>query len=80
MVATIDELEKSGLVERRPHPTDRRAHALHVTDKGRETLARGRKLARHAQEELLAPLSAREREQLHDLLLRLALASKQVTR
>lgn len=75
MVATIDELEKRGLVERRAHPTDRRAHALHVTDEGRETLARGRKLARHAQEELLAPLSADERRQLHDLLLRLALAS-----
>jgi DNA-binding MarR family transcriptional regulator len=80
MVATIDELEQRGLVERRPHPTDRRAHALHVTDKGRETLASGRKLARHAQEELLAPLSANERQQLHDLLLRLALASKHITR
>ena len=68
MVATIDELEKRGLVERR-------AHALHVTENGHETLARGRKLARHAQEELLAPLSADERRQLHDLLLRLAVAS-----
>jgi len=75
MVATIDELEKRGLVERRAHPTDRRAHALHVTENGHETLARGRKLARHAQEELLAPLSADERRQLHDLLLRLAVAS-----
>jgi DNA-binding MarR family transcriptional regulator len=76
MVATIDELEKRGLVERRAHPTDRRAHALHVTELGRETLAQGRKLARQAQEELLAPLSADERRQLHDLLLRLVLASQ----
>jgi DNA-binding MarR family transcriptional regulator len=75
MVSTIDELEARGLVERRRHPTDRRAHALHVTDKGRETLARGREIARSAQEELLAPLNEEERAQLHSLLLRLALAS-----
>jgi DNA-binding MarR family transcriptional regulator len=73
MVATVDELEAKGLVERRRHPTDRRAHALHVTAAGRETLARGRELARQAQEELLAPLSSEEREQLHGLLLRIAL-------
>jgi DNA-binding MarR family transcriptional regulator len=74
MVSTIDELEAAGLVERHRHPSDRRAHALHVTDRGRETLAAGRKLARAAQDELLAPLDAAEREQLHALLLRLAVA------
>lgn len=78
MVSTIDELEAKGLVERRRHPTDRRAHALHVTDSGRATLMRGRELARAAQEELLAPLSPEEREQLHELLLRLALATRHV--
>jgi DNA-binding MarR family transcriptional regulator len=72
MVATIDELEAAGLVERRRNPRDRRAHALHITSQGRRTLAEGRKIARRAQEELLAPLSAEEREQLHALLLRLA--------
>jgi DNA-binding MarR family transcriptional regulator len=76
MVSTIDELEARGLVERRRHPSDRRAHALHVTELGRTTLAQGRKLAAQAQEDLLAPLNDDERKQLHDLLLRLALASK----
>ena len=75
MVATIDELEKRGLVERRRNPVDRRAHALHVTDSGHETLARGRELARTAQDELLAPLDAGQREQLHELLLALAVAA-----
>ena len=75
MVATIDELESRGLVERRPHPSDRRAHALHLTDEGREVLACGRRLAGGAQEDLLAPLDAEQRKTLHDLLLRLALAS-----
>lgn len=72
MVATIDELEAQGLVQRRRHPTDRRAYALHMTDAGRETLTRGRELAGHAQDELLAGLNADERAQLHALLLRLA--------
>jgi DNA-binding MarR family transcriptional regulator len=78
MVSTIDELETKGLAERRRHPSDRRAHALHITAKGRQTLTRGRKLARLAQDQLLAPLSPEEREQLHQLLLRLALATRDV--
>ncbi len=72
MVATIDELESRGLVERRRHPTDRRAHALHVTGRGRTVLERGRELAAQAQDELLAPLTTAERKQLHELLLRVA--------
>jgi DNA-binding MarR family transcriptional regulator len=75
MVSTIDDLEAAGMVERRQHPSDRRAHALHLTDDGRATLAQGRQLARQAQEDLLTPLDPGERKQLHDLLLRLALAS-----
>jgi DNA-binding MarR family transcriptional regulator len=72
MVATIDELEAIGLVERQRHPSDRRAHALHVTPQGREVLSRGRKLAAEAQEELLSGLSAEERAELHRLLLTIA--------
>jgi DNA-binding MarR family transcriptional regulator len=79
MVSTIDELESKGLVERRRHPSDRRAYQLHITDVGYETLARGRELAREAQEELLAPLSPDEREQLRELLLKLAIASQALT-
>lgn len=72
MVGTIDELESLGLVERRPNPSDRRAHALYLTDAGRRTLSAGRQRAKRAQDELLAPLSAPERAQLHALLLKLA--------
>lgn len=32
----IDRLEKTGLVERRPHPRDRRAYQIHLTARGRE--------------------------------------------
>ena len=76
MVSTVDDLEAAGLVERRRHPSDRRAHAIHITERGRETLGRGRQLARSAQDDLLAPLSAAERKQLHELLLRLVIATK----
>jgi DNA-binding MarR family transcriptional regulator len=72
MVSTIDELEAKGLVERQRHPSDRRAHALHITATGRETLTQGRRLAGQAQEELLAELSSEEREELHRLLLKVA--------
>jgi DNA-binding MarR family transcriptional regulator len=78
VVATVDELETKGLVERHRHPTDRRAHALHLTKAGRETLVRGRKLASEAHKHLLAPLTNEEQAQLHELLLRLAIASRDV--
>lgn len=77
MVGTIDELEAMGLVERRRHPTDRRAHALHLTELGRTTLKQGRALAREAQDELLGPLTQDERKQLHELLLRVALGLRE---
>lgn len=32
----IDRLEKLGLVERRPHPHDRRAYKIHLTDRGKD--------------------------------------------
>lgn len=75
MVSTIDDLERKGLVERRDHPSDRRAYALHVTDAGRETLYRGREVVQAVQDELLAPLDEAEREQLRSMLLRLVAAA-----
>src|SRR4051794_2079185 len=45
MVAFIDELEQRGLLERRPHPTDRRIRALHLTAAGSELLGRAIEVA-----------------------------------
>ena len=36
LVRLIDRLCEQGLVERRPHPRDRRANRLYLTDKGRD--------------------------------------------
>lgn len=68
MVALVDELEQRGLVERRPHPTDRRVRALYLTEKGRETLTRGREIAREHEKELTRGMAAADRKRLTELL------------
>jgi DNA-binding MarR family transcriptional regulator len=72
MVAAIDELEAAGLAERRPHPGDRRARSIFLTDSGMQTLERVRQLVGEMQKELFAPLDAQERATLHGLLRKLA--------
>ena len=61
MVGLIDELESSGLVERRRHPADRRANALYLTDRGKQALLQADRLAEKLDEELLAPIPEQER-------------------
>lgn len=68
MVALVDELEREGLVERRPHPSDRRIRALYLTDEGRDLLARGRKIAKQHEADLTRGMSAADRRLLTQLL------------
>jgi DNA-binding MarR family transcriptional regulator len=68
MVAFIDALQERGLLERRPHPSDRRAHALYLTPAGRKLLAKAMALASRFESELCAGLSAGERDTLLALL------------
>jgi DNA-binding MarR family transcriptional regulator len=68
MVAIVDELEQRGLVERRPHPSDRRIRALYLTGEGRKLLARGRKIAMEHEEELTRGMSPADRKRLIALL------------
>lgn len=68
MVALVDELERLGLVERRPDPKDRRVRALFLTAEGRRCLARGRKIAKQHEEELTKGMKAADRERLVGLL------------
>ena len=68
MVAIVDELERRALVERRRQPDDRRAHALHLTAKGRQLLGRGRRIAAVHEKELTKGMSKAERERLVSLL------------
>ena len=71
IVLFLDALEKDGWVERRRHPTDRRAHCVHLTEDGhaRFTVV-GLRLAK-AESAALAVFDAGERAQLEGLLVRL---------
>ena len=67
MVATVDELERSGLVERRPDPADRRVRLVTVTDAGRAAADLARTVVARTEHELLADLGD-DREVLRRLL------------
>jgi len=71
MVALLDDLEARGLVERRRHPDDRRAHAVFLTETARELLPRAQRAADEHDADLVRALDAQERRQLIDLLQRL---------
>ncbi|MDL5206525.1 MarR family transcriptional regulator [Streptomyces sp. ALI-76-A] len=62
----VDKLEKQGLVERRAHPTDRRAKHLVLNAEG--TALRERLLELLAQDSPLAGLTPQQQRVLHDLL------------
>ncbi|GHF42028.1 MarR family winged helix-turn-helix transcriptional regulator [Streptomyces griseosporeus] len=62
----VDRLEKQGLVERRAHPTDRRARHLVLTAEG--TALRARLLELLAQDSPLAGLTGEQQTQLQQLL------------
>ncbi|MDY0814683.1 MarR family winged helix-turn-helix transcriptional regulator [Kitasatospora purpeofusca] len=62
----VDRLERQGLVERRPHPTDRRARQLVLTPAG--TGLRERLLALLAADSPLAGLGPEQRLALQELL------------
>jgi DNA-binding MarR family transcriptional regulator len=71
IVALLDELQRGGLIRRSPDPADRRRHRVELTPRGLALLARATKAAREAEADLLAPLTAGERRQLHSYLVRL---------
>lgn len=45
LVHLLDKLEKRGLTERQPSPTDRRSHALHLTAEGQRVLKQAKNMA-----------------------------------
>jgi DNA-binding MarR family transcriptional regulator len=68
MVAYVDELERKGLLERRPHESDRRNNSLHLTKTGRAAYRATARVAQEHQQALLAGLSKQQQMQLAELL------------
>lgn len=71
LVQIIDRLEERGLVVRNVSPTDRRSHALRLTDKGTAALATLKNLALAHEADVAAGLSEAERSELIGLLAKL---------
>ena len=74
MVAVVDELEKRGLLERRPHARDRRVRNLHLTAAGKKLLKQAERQAEQFDREVAEQLGEADRERLLDLLDRVAAA------
>ena len=72
MVAVVDELEKRGLLERRPHARDRRVRNLHLTAAGKNLLKQAERQAEQFDREVAEQLGEADRERLLDLLDRVA--------
>jgi DNA-binding MarR family transcriptional regulator len=68
MVVTVDELEKAGLAERRPSPTDRRARIVGVTPAGEKVVAKASKVVGGIYDDVLGALPAKQRAPFVDAL------------
>ncbi|NIM39724.1 MAG: MarR family transcriptional regulator [Hydrogenophaga sp.] len=66
----VDRLEQRGVLERRTAPTDRRARQLWLTAEGRRLLAESVPAMLQAQQQILAPLTERQRAEFMRLLRR----------
>ena len=71
LVQIIDRLESRGLVERHVSPTDRRSHALRITDDGITMLSELKEQAIAHEDDVAAGLNAEERAQFISLLKKL---------
>ncbi len=67
-VGMLDTLEKRGLVERQPHPSDKRAQCLHLTEAGGSLVNAAELTATDLERDATAKLSPTERKTLITLL------------
>ncbi|MGD2129160.1 MAG: MarR family transcriptional regulator [Lysobacterales bacterium] len=67
----VDRLEASGFVERRQHPTDRRAVTLHLTPSAGPLVNRLRELGQELREYALQGIDVADRQHLNRMLVRM---------
>lgn len=68
LVGMIKSLDKRGLIERRPHPTDRRAQGLHLSPAGKKLQKSAQATATRLESDVASRLSAEELATLKSLL------------
>jgi MarR family transcriptional regulator, 2-MHQ and catechol-resistance regulon repressor len=73
ITAAVDRLEEQNLVERRPHPTDRRARVVHLTPEGKRLITPVFAQHQRDMERAASSLSPSERATLIRLLRKLGL-------
>ena len=64
----IDQVEKSGWIERRPTPGDRRLWSIHLTDQARQLIVEIESVILQSRDEMLHGLSAEQQQSLTDIL------------
>jgi MarR family transcriptional regulator, lower aerobic nicotinate degradation pathway regulator len=68
----VNDLEELGALERRRDPGDKRAHHLHLTERGTAMIREAEAISHQATESVFAVLSRAERKALHGMLIRVA--------
>ncbi len=76
MVTVVDKLERDGLVKRMPHPADRRAFAVTLTDNARELLPKLDAQGHDQEDEITASLTDAEREAVLQYLQKMSRAAR----
>ena len=71
MTKLVDRLQRSGLVERAPDPSDRRGILVEITPTGHHKAEEAARTYRAGRQRILDRLDDREAEQVHTSLLRL---------
>lgn len=77
VASLLERMEKSGLLERHPHETDRRAHRLHLKPEGKRRYQKAREIAIALQSELLRVLPENQREEFLENLALVAEACRE---
>jgi len=68
MVGMVNRFEARGLIERRPHPSDRRAHGLHLTSEGLALMIEAERTAEQLEKDVAHKLTLAQQQTLMDLL------------
>jgi len=79
VASLLERMEKSGLLERRPHEKDRRAHRLNLLPAGRRKYQEAREIAIALQTEVLGALPESKQEEFLEHLAAVADACRSAT-